>query len=69
MCINFHCNNANNIRRTLPQEDLTVLSCMVLLFNSSASPHVQSLHAFRLFVVEQTEKKQIYSIYINFKII
>lgn len=43
-----------NTKRTLPQEDLTVPSGAALPLNSSASPHEQSLHAFRLPVVAQT---------------
>ena len=44
-----------NIKRTFPQEDLTVYSDAALPLNSSASPHEQSLHAFLLPVVAQTE--------------
>jgi len=43
------------MKRTFPQEDLTVCSGTVLPLISSASPHVQSLHAFRLPVVAQTK--------------
>lgn len=46
---------SNSMKRTLPQEDLTVFSGASLPLNSSASPHEQSLHAFRLPVVAQTE--------------
>lgn len=42
------------MKRTFPQEDLTVPSGAALPLNSSASPHEQSLHAFRLPVVAQT---------------
>lgn len=43
--------------RTFPQEDLT-FSFGVRPFNSSASPHVQSLHAFRLSVIPQSVTRE-----------
>lgn len=54
--MNIDEDSSNKMKHTFPQEDLTVVFCDASALNSSASPHEQSLHAFRLPVVLHTVK-------------